>query len=250
MTETMLQVSDLYKSFGALRATDAVSLTINTAEIHAVIGPNGAGKTTLLAQLAGALRPDAGRIDFLGRDITPLPAYKRSHLGLARSFQITSVFMDMTLRDNVALAVQAHAGHSYRFWQPARCDRLLIAPAMAALERVGLADRAEVTASTVSHGEHRQLEIAMALATHPKLLLLDEPMAGMGPEESARMIGILQGLKGRTTMLLIEHDMDAVFALADRITVLVYGQVLASGTPQAIRADEAVRRAYLGEEAP
>jgi branched-chain amino acid transport system ATP-binding protein len=249
MTETMLQVSDLYKNFGALRATDAVSLAINTSEIHAVIGPNGAGKTTLLAQLAGALQPDAGRIDFLGRDITHLPAYKRSHLGLARSFQITSVFMDMTLRDNVALAVQAHTGHSYRFWKPARCDRLLLEPALAALERVGLADRADATASTVSHGEHRQLEIAMALATHPKLLLLDEPMAGMGPAESARMIGILQGLKGRTTMLLIEHDMDAVFALADRITVLVYGQVIASGTPPAIRADEAVRRAYLGEEA-
>jgi branched-chain amino acid transport system ATP-binding protein len=195
------------------------------------------------------LQPDAGRIDFLGRDITHLPAYKRSHLGLARSFQITSVFMDMTLRDNVALAVQAHTGHSYRFWKPARCDRLLLEPALAALERVGLADRADATASTVSHGEHRQLEIAMALATHPKLLLLDEPMAGMGPAESARMIGILQGLKGRTTMLLIEHDMDAVFALADRITVLVYGQVIASGTPPAIRADEAVRRAYLGEEA-
>lgn len=249
MTETMLSVSDLYKSFGALRATDGVSLHVNTAEIHAIIGPNGAGKTTLLAQLAGDLRPDAGHIDFLGRDITPLPAYKRSHLGLARSFQITSIFMDLTLRDNVALAVQAHSGHSYRFWKPARRDPALREPAMAALRHVGLAERAEATASTLSHGEHRQLEIAMALATRPKLLLLDEPLAGMGPEESARMIGMLQGLKGRTTMLLIEHDMDAVFALADRVTVLVYGQVVASGTPSAVRADEAVRRAYLGEEA-
>lgn len=248
MAQVMLEISELRKSFGALMATDRVDLEVRTAEIHAVIGPNGAGKTTLIAQLAGELSPDAGRISFMGRDITRLPPYTRSHLGLARSFQITSIFLHMTLLDNVALAVQAHAGHSYRFWKPARHDRRLIEPAMIALDQVGLAERANVLASEVSHGEHRQLEIAMALATNPKLLLLDEPMAGMGPEESARMVEILHGLKGEKTMLLIEHDMEAVFALADRITVLVYGRVIASGEPEVIRADEAVRRAYLGDD--
>ncbi|PON11232.1 ABC transporter ATP-binding protein [Candidatus Entotheonella serta] len=244
----MLQVTALRKRFGALLATDHVNLDVHTSEIHAVIGPNGAGKTTLIAQLAGELMPDAGHISFLGRDITHLPPYTRSHLGLARSFQITSVFLNLTLLDNVALAVQAHAGHSYRFWKPARRDARLVEPAMVALDQVGLADRGHALASEVSHGEHRQLEIAMALATNPKLLLLDEPMAGMGSEESARMVDILRDLRGEKTMLLIEHDMDAVFALADRITVLVYGQVIASGLPETIRSDEAVRRAYLGDE--
>jgi branched-chain amino acid transport system ATP-binding protein len=246
--DVMLRVSELSKAFGALRATEAVSLDVRVAEIHAIIGPNGAGKTTLIAQLAGELLPDSGRIEFLGRDIIRLPPYARSHLGLARSFQITSVFLDMTLLDNVALAVQAHQGHSYRFWKAARRDAALVQPAMAMLSQVGLAERAHRLARDVSHGEHRQLEIAMALATRPKLLLLDEPMAGMGMEESARMVDILRGLKGQTAMLLIEHDMDAVFALADRITVLVYGQVIASGLPDAIRADTSVRRAYLGED--
>ena len=249
MSDTMLEVSNLCKRFGALLATDHVSLDVRPSEIHAVIGPNGAGKTTLIAQLAGELAPDSGRISFLGRDITRLPPYTRSHLGLARSFQITSIFLNMTLLDNVALAVQAHAGHSYRFWKPARRDPRLVEPAMLALHQVGLADRGSALGSEVSHGEHRQLEIAMALATHPRLLLLDEPMAGMGPEESARMVEMLQSLKGEKSMLLIEHDMDAVFTLADRITVLVYGQVIASGTPEAIRSDEVVRRAYLGNEA-
>jgi branched-chain amino acid transport system ATP-binding protein len=249
MTGALLRVFGLRKSFGALLATDAVDLEVRAAEIHAVIGPNGAGKTTLLAQLSGEMLPDAGRIEFLDRDITRLPPYTRSHLGLARSFQITSVFLDMTLLDNVALAVQAHAGHSYRFWKSARNDHVLVEPAMQVLRQVGLADRAHVNASEVSHGEHRQLEIAMALATNPTLVLLDEPMAGMGPEESARMVDILRGLKSRKAMLLIEHDMDAVFALADRITVLVYGRVIASGIPEVVRADDAVRRAYLGDEA-
>ncbi len=246
-TDVMLQVSELRKSFGALMATDHVNLAVRRSEIHAVIGPNGAGKTTLIAQLAGELLPDDGHILFLGRDITRLPPYTRSHLGLARSFQITSIFLHMTLLDNVALAVQAHAGHSYRFWKPARKDHRLVEPALAALDHVGLRERAHILASEVSHGEHRQLEIAMALATNPQLLLLDEPMAGMGPEESARMVEILRGLRGEKTMLLIEHDMDAVFALADRISVLVYGRVIASGEPEAIRTDEAVRRAYLGD---
>ncbi len=248
--DPMLRVSHLRKSFGAVLATDDVTLEVRPSEIHAVIGPNGAGKTTLLAQLSGELLPDSGRIEFRGRDITRLPPFTRSHLGLARSFQITSVFLDMTLLDNVALAVQAHAGHSFRFWKSARRDRRLVEPAMAALHQVGLASRAHAMAREVSHGEHRQLEIAMALATNPRLLLLDEPMAGMGPEESALMVDILRGLKGRKAMLLIEHDMDVVFALADRITVLVYGQVIASDTPDAIRADTTVRRAYLGDELP
>jgi branched-chain amino acid transport system ATP-binding protein len=214
--------------------------------LHAIIGPNGAGKTTLIGELTGEIRPDSGRIRFDGVDITALPVWRRSMLGLARSFQITSLFLDFTALDNVALAVQAHSGHSFRFWRDARSEPELREPARAALDRVGLAGRADVLVANLSHGEHRQLEIAMALATRPRLLLLDEPMAGMGPEESARMVGLLRQLKRELTILLIEHDMEAVFALADRITVLVYGRVLATGTPAAIRADEEVRRAYLG----
>jgi branched-chain amino acid transport system ATP-binding protein len=248
MVDVSLRASALTKHFGAVMATNAVSLDVYTSELHAIIGPNGAGKTTLIAQLAGELLPDAGRIEFLGQDITHWPPYRRARVGLARSFQMTSVFLDMTLLDNVLLAIQAHAGHAYRFWRPARRQRRLLEPAMAMLQHVGLVHRAHAVAGMVSHGEHRQLEIAMALATNPKLLLLDEPMAGMGLEESARMVELLDGLKGETTMLLIEHDMDAVFALADRITVLVYGQVIASGMPLEIRADERVRRAYLGDD--
>lgn len=243
----MLKVSALRKSFGGLNASDGIDLEIEQGEIHAVIGPNGAGKTTLIAQLAGEIIPDSGKIEFRGRNITRLPAFKRSHLGLARSFQITSLFEQMSLLDNVALAVQAHAGHSFRFWRAARRDKRLVEPAAAALAQVGLQDRMHVLASEVSHGEHRQLEIAMALATQPGLLLLDEPMAGMGADESARMIDILRALRASKTMLLIEHDMDVVFALAERITVLVYGRVIASGSPGEIRADESVKRAYLGD---
>ena len=244
----MLTISELRKHFGGLIATDGVDLSVEEHEVHAIIGPNGAGKTTLIAQLAGELQPDSGRIEFLAKDITYAPIHKRSHLGLARSFQITSIFLDMSLLENVALAVQAHAGHSYRFWRSARQDQRLLEPARELLAHVGLANRSEELAAAVSHGEHRQLEIAMALATKPKLLLLDEPMAGMGAEESVQMINILQKLKGSITMLLIEHDMDVVFALADRITVLVYGRVIASGTPDEIRNDEAVKQAYLGGE--
>jgi branched-chain amino acid transport system ATP-binding protein len=249
MLEPVLQASNLVKRFGGLTATDDFSIDIRPGEIHAVIGPNGAGKTTMIAQLIGELRPDAGSIRFMGQDITHLPVHRRSHLGIARSFQITSIFLDFTALDNVALAVQAHDGHSFRFWADARRDARLRDPAMAALQQVGLAHRADVVASALSHGEHRQLEIAMALATRPKLLLLDEPMAGMGPEDSARMVTMLQGIKGSVTMLLIEHDMDAVFALADRITVLVYGHGIATGTPDEIRRNEQVRQAYLGDEA-
>ena len=246
MTDTLLAIEGLSKHFGGVLASDEITLSVPAGEVHAVIGPNGAGKTTLIGQLSGELKPDAGRIRFGGRDITALPVHRRSALGLARSFQITSLFRDFTALDNVALAVQAHGGHSFRFWRNARRDETLRAPARAMLAQVGLAERAGVRVSNMSHGEHRQLEIAMALATQPRLLLLDEPMAGMGPDESARMVRLLRELKGRLTILLIEHDMEAVFALADRITVLVYGRVIASDTPEAIRANEEVRKAYLG----
>ncbi|TXL78777.1 ABC transporter ATP-binding protein [Vineibacter terrae] len=247
MAETMLKVDSLVKRFGGLVATDSLSLDVRAGEVHALIGPNGAGKTTLIAQLSGFLQPDSGRITFDGRDITLLPAAARVRLGLSRSFQITSVLRDFTALDNVALAEQARQGHSFRFWRSARADRSLRAPGRAALEEVGLAHRADDPAASLSHGEQRQLEVAMAMACDPRLLLLDEPMAGMGPEESARMVDLLRRLRGRRTMLLIEHDMDAVFALADRITVLVYGRAIATGTPAEIRANEAVRTAYLGE---
>ena len=248
MADALLRVAGLSKRFGGIVATDDVRLTVAQGELHALIGPNGAGKTTLIAQLSGQLQPDSGHIHFADADITRLPVYKRSALGLARSFQITSLFLDHSVLDNVALAVQGHAGHSFRFWRDARRDPDLRDPAMAALRRVGLAGRADWRASALSHGEHRLLELAMALAGQPRMLLLDEPMAGLGPEESARMVVMLQELKGDYTILLVEHDMEAVFALADRITVLVYSRVIASGGPDEIRGNEEVRRAYLGEQ--
>ena len=248
MTEALLRVEGLSKRFGGIVASDDINLLIPLGELHAIIGPNGAGKSTLIGQLAGELAPDSGRIGFGGHDITALPTYRRSQLGLARSFQITSLFPDFTVLDNVALAVQAHAGHSFHFWRAARSEDALRAPARTALARVGLAERSDVLVSRLSHGEHRQLELAMALATSPRMLLLDEPMAGMGPDESARMVKTLRELKRDLTILLIEHDMEAVFALADRITVLVYGRTIASGTPEAIRANAEVRQAYLGEQ--
>jgi branched-chain amino acid transport system ATP-binding protein len=246
VTDALLEIRGLTKRFGGVLASDGISFSVPAGELHAVIGPNGAGKSTLIGQLAGEIRPDGGQIFFNGRDITGVPAWRRSGLGLARSFQITSLFQDFTVLDNVALAVQAHAGHSFRFWQPARSEAKLRNPAWAALTRAGLAHRAGALCASLSHGEHRQLEIAMALATAPRLFLLDEPMAGMGPDESARMVTLLSELKREQTILLIEHDMDAVFRLADRITVLVNGRVIASGLPEAIRADAAVRTAYLG----
>jgi branched-chain amino acid transport system ATP-binding protein len=246
VADPLLQIRDLTKRFGGVLASDGISLDVPAGELHAIIGPNGAGKSTLIGQLAGEISPDAGQIFFNGRDITRLPTYRRSALGLARSFQITSLFMDFTVLDNVALAVQAHAGHSFRFWRPARSEAKLLGPARAALARVGLEKRVDAVCANLSHGEHRQLEIAMALATAPRMFLLDEPMAGLGPDESARMITLLGELKRAQTILLIEHDMDAVFRLADRITVLVDGRVMASGPPDEIRADAAVRRAYLG----
>ncbi len=248
MADAQLRVVGLHKAYGAVRACDGVDLEVLPGEVHAVIGPNGAGKTTLLNLLAGELRPDAGAVWFQGRDVTRLPVHRRARLGLARSYQITSVFPHFTALGNAALAVQAHAGHSFQFWKRARDERRLREPAWRALERVGLADRSEAVASELGHGEQRQLEIAMALATGPRLLLLDEPTAGMGREDTARMVEVLRGLKGEVTMLLVEHDMDAVFALADRITVLVYGRAALTGDPATVRADAEVRRAYLGDE--
>jgi len=244
---TLLVAEHLRKQFGGVIATDDVGLTVDDGEIHAVIGPNGAGKTTLIAQLAGELEPDAGRISFGGTDVTRRPVHERSQLGLARSFQITSIFRDFTVIDNAALAVQAHRGSSFHFWRNARRDPQLREPAREALAAVGLGGRADAVAGELAHGEQRQLEIAMALATRPKLLLLDEPMAGMGREDGERMVGLLRGLKAGHGVLLVEHDMDAVFALADRITVLVYGRVIASGSPHAIRNDPRVIEAYLGD---
>jgi branched-chain amino acid transport system ATP-binding protein len=248
VTDALLEIRNLTKRFGGVLASDGISFSVPAGELHAIIGPNGAGKSTLIGQLAGEIMPDGGQIFFNGRDITRVPAWRRSALGLARSFQITSLFQDFTVLDNVAMAVQAHAGHSFRFWRPARSETKLRQPAWAALARAGLAHRADALCASLSHGEHRQLEIAMALATGPRLFLLDEPMAGMGPDESARMVTLLSELKREQTILLIEHDMDAVFRLADRITVLVNGRVIASGLPEEIRADAAVRAAYLGGE--
>ncbi len=248
MARALLQTEGLTLRFGGVVAANAITLDVAPDEVHAVIGPNGAGKTTLIGLVSGEIIPQEGSIRFDGADITRLPVCSRSMLGLARSFQNTSLFRDFTALDNVALAVQAHCGHSFRFWRDARGEDELRKPALAALGRVGLDQRAGVRVDKLSHGEHRQLEIAMALATEPRLMLLDEPMAGMGPEESARMVHMLRQLKGSVTILLIEHDMEAVFALADRLTVLVDGRIIASGRPETVRADAAVRQAYLGEK--
>jgi branched-chain amino acid transport system ATP-binding protein len=248
VAEPLLRVEDLVCRFGGVVATDHVSLDVNSGELHAIIGPNGAGKTTLISQLTGQLTPNSGTIRFAGQDITRLPAHRRSRLGLARSFQITSLLPDFTASDNVAMAAQAHDGHSFRFWGDARKEQGLRDAAMSALSRVGLAHRADTVVSELSHGEQRELELAVALATKPQLLLLDEPMAGLGATESARMVTLLQELRREVTIVLVEHDMNAVFALADRITVLVYGRVIACDVPAAIRQHEEVKRAYLGDQ--
>jgi branched-chain amino acid transport system ATP-binding protein len=248
VAEPLLRVEKLVRRFGGITATDNVSLDVAAGELHAIIGPNGAGKTTLISQLTGHLAPDSGSVSLGGLDITYLPAYRRCALGLARSFQITSLLLDFTAADNVALAAQAHQGHSFRFWADARKEQGLRDAAQAALQRVGLAERANVLVSKLSHGEQRELELAVALATKPQLLLLDEPMAGLGVTESARMVKLLQELRKEVTIVLVEHDMEAVFALADRISVLVYGRVIASGAPSDIRQNEEVKRAYLGDQ--
>ncbi len=248
MIGPLLEISNLVKRFGGLIATDDFSLSVPQGELHAIIGPNGAGKTTLIAQLAGDLRSDAGRIVFAGEDVTGLPTHVRAHLGIGRSFQITSVFREFTVLDNAALAMQARSGHSFRFWRRARSDEALRAPARAIIEQVGLGDRMNVPAANLAHGEKRALELALALAATPRLLLLDEPMAGMGTEDSARIVRFLTSLKRKFTIVLIEHDMDAVFELADRITVMVYGRAIATGDGDSIRNNDEVRRAYLGED--
>jgi branched-chain amino acid transport system ATP-binding protein len=248
VADPLLRVENLVRRFGGIVATDNLSLDVARGELHAIIGPNGAGKTTLISQLTGQLAPSAGTIYFAGRDVTHLPAWRRSMLGLARSFQITSLLPDFTAADNVALAAQAHDGHSFHFWGNARKEKHLRDAARSALTRVGLDHRADVVVSKLSHGEQRELELAVALATRPQLLLLDEPMAGLGSTESTRMVKLLQELRREVTIVLVEHDMEAVFALADRISVLVYGRVIASGTSAEIRSNEEVKRAYLGDQ--
>jgi branched-chain amino acid transport system ATP-binding protein len=246
MADVALAISGLAKRFGGLRVTDGITLDVIRNEFHALIGPNGAGKTTLINQLQGTLRPDAGHILFEQHDITTEAVHRRAQRGIARSFQITSVIPSFTARENVALAVQGRLGHSFRIWNPVRTDADLVRPALEALSLVGLEDCAGVPADQLSHGQRRQLEIAMALAMNPRLLLLDEPMAGMGRNEAATVIRLLKQLKGRYTIVMIEHDMDAVFSLADRVSVLVSGRLVATGTPQEVRNDPKVLLAYLG----
>ena len=243
----LLEIRALSKRFGGITATETLDLATASGEIHALIGPNGAGKTTVIGLLAGELAPDSGTIHLAGADVTRRPIAARVRLGMTRSFQITQVLMQATALANVALVEQIRQGHSFRAWRRADTDPSLTAPAMALLDQVGLAPRAHIPAEDLSHGERRQLELAMALATNPRLLLLDEPMAGLGPSETAAMTSLLASLKGRFAILLVEHDMDAVFALADRITVLLAGRAIASGPPAAIRANAAVRDAYLGQ---
>ena len=248
MAEPVLRLEQLRKNFGGLVVTDDVTLEVASHELHAVIGPNGAGKTTLINQISGLIAPDAGRIIFAGHDLTDLPVHARAARGLARSFQITSILPAFSALENVALAIQARSGSSFRFFKRVDTERRLNDPAMNALAEVGLAGRADVPAGHLSHGEKRALELAIALAMEPKLLLLDEPMAGVGREETERLVSVLARLKGRFPMVLVEHDMTAVFALADRISVLIYGRILACGAPAQVRADPAVIAAYLGDE--
>ena len=247
MSQPLLSVRGLRKRFGGLVATDNVDLDVVEGEIHALIGPNGAGKTTLLTQLFGELHHDEGEIRLEGEPIDALATPQRVQRGLARTFQINQLLPDFSMLDNVALAVQARQGHSFRFFADARRDKGLRQRAREHLTTAGLAHRAEVKVADLSHGEQKQLEFAIALACEPRLLLLDEPMAGLGHAESEQMVAMLSGLKGRVTMLLVEHDMDAVFALADRFSVLVYGRIIATGTAQEIRDNADVRTAYLGE---
>ncbi len=248
MSETVLQISSLNKRFGAVVAAENIELEIATGEIHALIGPNGAGKTTLIAQVSGELAQDKGEIIFLGHDISRMAVHERTKLGLGRTYQITQVFKDFNVLNNVIMAVMAKSGQGFRFMRPARSDPALRDPALEILTQVGLDSRAEDKAGALSHGEQRQLELALALALRPKLLMLDEPMAGMGAEAGQKMVQVLSGLKGEFSILLVEHDMDAVFALADRISVLDYGRLIASGAPEKIRKDPAVRLAYLGTD--
>jgi branched-chain amino acid transport system ATP-binding protein len=244
----MLELRGVSKRFGGVVATDDVTLDVVRGEVHALIGPNGAGKTTLIGQISGVLPTDTGRIVFNNADITRLPAHARVHAGLARSYQITSIFRRFSVLDNLALAVQARSGSSFSLWRPLAAESALFDEAALIGQQIGLGERLQVLGSNLSHGEQRALEVGLALATRPQLVLLDEPMAGMGPQESSRMIALIEKIRAQVTVLLVEHDMDAVFRLANRISVLVSGRLIATGAPQAIRADPAVRKAYLGEE--
>lgn len=244
----LLRVDGLVKHYGAISVTDHVNLTVNLGEIHALIGPNGAGKTTLINQITGEVACDAGSISFLGQDITRWSVAKRARAGMSRSFQINSLIPAFTARENILLAVQAARGHNFYFLSPVASDHLLVDEADQFLERVGLEDHANHLVSELAYGQQRLIEVAIAMASHPRLLLLDEPMAGLGPAESERMIALLDGLRQDYGMLLVEHDMDAVFALANRISVLVYGQILLCDTPEQVRQSDVVREAYLGDE--
>jgi len=247
MADVTLSVRNLRKNFGALKATDDVSLDLRAGEIHALIGPNGAGKTTLIHQIAGTIKQDGGTIEFLGRDIGDLGVAGRARLGLGRSFQVSSLAPEFSALRNVMLAVQSRQGPSFGIFRPVMRDPSLTEPALRMLERVGLGGRAGITAAELSHGERRRLEIAITMALRPKAFLLDEPMAGMGPEGSKGLTELLSDLRQEAPILLVEHDMDAVFALADRVSVLVYGRIVASGSVSEIRANPEVRRAYFGE---
>lgn len=248
MTDPLLQTRGLTKSFGALKATDDVSLTLHPGEIHALIGPNGAGKSTLIKQIAGGLAPDAGEVWFAGRDVTALSTVARARAGLGRTFQISSLAMEYTVLQNAVLGAVGQRGTVWRFFKPVMQDAALRDTAMAALDRVGLADHATTRTAELSHGQRRLLEVAVALTLDPRVFLMDEPMAGLGASGSKRMTGFLDGLRSEAPILLVEHDMDAVFALADRISVLVYGKIIATGTAEEIRTNRDVREAYLGEE--
>jgi branched-chain amino acid transport system ATP-binding protein len=245
----MLELRSLHKHFGGVVANDHVSLDVKAGEVHALIGPNGAGKTTLIAQICGSLASDSGQILFENTDVTRAPQHARVKAGLARSYQITSIFRRFTVHENLALAVQARSGSSFSFWRPVEREKGIFDEALAVLEEIGLQEKKNQPASTLAHGEQRALEVGLALATRPRLLLLDEPMAGMGPEESLRMIALIARIRAQLTVLLVEHDMDAVFQLADRISVLVNGRVLATDVPERIKSNPEVRRAYLGDEA-
>jgi branched-chain amino acid transport system ATP-binding protein len=248
MSKPLLEIRGMCKQFGGLRVTDDLHLEVRPHEVHALIGPNGAGKTTLVHQIAGTLKPDAGTITLDSQDVTALPVSARVQLGIARSYQITNIFRSLTVIDNVALAVQARRGHSFSFWRPVESDTALRDEAASVLDRLALTDLALRSAGSLSYGDQRLLEVGLALATSPRMLLLDEPMAGMGPQESSRMVEMIECLRGHVAVMLVEHDMDAVFRLADRISVLVYGRIIATGTPQEIRSNPEVVRAYLGEE--
>lgn len=248
MSEPLLQVQNLYKNFGAIQATSDVSFSIEKGDIHALIGPNGAGKTTLVNQLSGDIFPNQGTIHFKSTDITYLKAYKRAQLGIARSFQITHIFEQLTVAENMGLAIHSKNGHNFRFWKRALGTSQIKKDVSFALDRVDLAGRSQQPARYLSHGEKRQLEVGMALVGNPELLIMDEPMAGMGTGGTRELTRLIEGLRGKVTILLVEHDMDVVFSLANKVTVLVYGEHAATGTPDDIRADKHVRRAYLGEE--